>query len=53
MGKSTAHEQAPDKANSSNTTYTAQLGLTEHAEQGTLTIPSAATIPINSLFLFC
>lgn len=34
MGKSTAHEQAADKANTSNTRYTAQLGLTVRAEQG-------------------
>lgn len=50
MGKTTAHEQAVDKANSSNTRYTTQLGLTANAEQGTPTAPSTT---INSLFLFC
>lgn len=51
MGKTTAQEQTAGKANISKTRYTTQLGLTGHAEQGTPTTPSTATI--NSLFLFC
>lgn len=39
-GKTTAREQAADKANTSNTRFTTQPGLTAHAEQGTPSIPS-------------
>lgn len=46
MGKTTAREQAADKAKTSNTRYTAQLGLTAQAEQGTPTISSSVLVSL-------